>query len=187
MPEAPKKPIALDANGVFGGFKVYTDGSSHDNHYTPSGWMGDWGDVKMDDSWKERPHSGPSCIRFVYGKKRSQGAGWAGVYWQDPPHNWGWREGGYNLTGATKLAFWARGKNGGEEIYEFRVGNNSSGRSDTVIAGIGPVRLTAEWKEYQIDLTDKDLSSIKAAFMWSANLMSNPGGMTFFLDDIRFE
>jgi hypothetical protein len=30
-------------------FYVYLDKGARENHYIPSGWMGDYGDVKMDD------------------------------------------------------------------------------------------------------------------------------------------
>ena len=30
-------------------FDVYTDGNSPSNHYAPSGWMGDVGDLSLDD------------------------------------------------------------------------------------------------------------------------------------------
>ena len=55
------------------------------------------------------------------------------------------------------------------------------------MAGIGPITLSSEWKQYVIDLEDRDLSSIIGGFAWSGNLDNNPRGMTFYLDDIRFE
>ncbi len=30
-------------------FVVYTDKNARDNHYIPSGWMGDYGDIKLND------------------------------------------------------------------------------------------------------------------------------------------
>ena len=105
---------APDFNKVF---KIYTDGNSPDNHYAPSGWMGDWGDLKINAADFTTPHSGSTCLKIEYVAKRSQGANWAGIYWQNPPNNWGGRPGGYNLVGATKMVFWARVEKGGEEIY----------------------------------------------------------------------
>ena len=42
--------------------------------------------------------------------------GWGGVVWQNPANNWGDKPGGWNLTGAKKLSFWARGDKGGEKV-----------------------------------------------------------------------
>ncbi len=168
-------------------FPVYTDGRSPDNHYIPSGYMGDYSDVSIDTSSFDNPHSGTTCIKIVYSNAASQGARWAGVYWQNPANNWGDRKGGFDLTGATKLTFWARGEKGGERIEEFKLGGITGTYPDSDIAGIGPVLLTQEWKQYQIDLRGKDMSYISGGFCWSTNLDVNPDGVTFYLDDIRYE
>src|SRR3989338_936417 len=179
--------VASAEDGLFKPFKVYTDGSSPDNHYVPSGWMGDYGDLKIDDKNMTAPHSGTTSIKFVYSGKATQGARWAGIYWQNPPNNWGTRPGGYDLTGAKKVTFWARGENGGERIEEFKIGGMTGEYADSDVAGIGPVVLTAEWKQYVIDLESKDLSSISGGFLWATNIDANPDGAVFYLDDIRYE
>jgi hypothetical protein len=46
-------------------FEVYVDQSSQNNHYILSGWMGDYGDVKLNDQFMQDSHSGSSCIEFV--------------------------------------------------------------------------------------------------------------------------
>jgi len=168
-------------------FPVYTDGRSPDNHYIASGYMGDHSDIKIDASSFDNPHSGTTCIKIVYTNDVSQGARWGGVHWQNPANNWGDRQGGFDLTGATKLTFWARGEYGGERIEEFKIGGITGMYSDSDVAGIGPVLLTAEWKKYEIDLRGKDLSYISGGFAWSTNIDVNPDGATFYLDDIRYE
>ena len=95
-------------------FKVYTDANSPDNHYVPSGYMGDYADVSMDDKQMDSPNSGSTCIKAVYNARRTQGQGWAGIYWQNPPNNWGSKKGGFDLTEMTKLSFWMKGEKGGE-------------------------------------------------------------------------
>lgn len=180
-------PVASDAADGFKMFSIYTDENSPDNHYFPSGWMGDFVDITMDSTHMENPHSGSTSIMVSYSNKASQGARWAGVYWQNPANNWGSRPGGYDLTGSTKLVFWARGKVGGERIEEFKVGGITGEYSDSDVAGIGPLLLKTDWTKYEIDLSDKDLSSIIGGFAWAANLDNNPDGVTFYLDDIRFE
>ncbi len=172
---------------TFKPFPIYTDGRSPVNHYIPSGYMGDYSDVSIDTSYFDNPHSGTTCVRIAYSNVVSQGARWAGVYWQNPANNWGDRQGGFDLTGATKLTFWARGEKGSERIEEFKIGGITGLYSDSDIAGIGPVLLTEEWKMYEIDLRGKDLTYISGGFCWSTNLDVNPTGATFYLDDIKYE
>src|SRR5499427_9468228 len=127
-------PVA--GGGPFKMFKVYTDAKSPDNHYIPSGWMGDYGDIKFDDKFMDNPHGGSTSIKIVYTNKATQGARWAGIYWQNPPNNWGTRPGGYDITGAKKMTFWARGEKGGERIEEFKIGGITGEYADSDVAGI---------------------------------------------------
>jgi len=145
-------------------FVVYKDKNHKDNHYIPSGWMGDYGDVQMDDQSAENPHSGKHSLKFTYTAKQTQNQGWAGIYWQNPPNNWGSKKGGFNLTGMTKLIFWARGEKGGEIIQKFVVGGIKGAYPDSCAVEMGPVTLTNEWKEYSINLAGKDLSYINGGF-----------------------
>ncbi|MBI4432906.1 MAG: hypothetical protein HY592_05450, partial [Candidatus Omnitrophica bacterium] len=110
------KGAKVSHSGVFKTFPIYTDAKSPDNHYVPSGWMGDYGDIKVNDSAMDNPHGGSTALKVTYTNAATQGARWAGIYWQNPPNNWGTRPGGYDLTGAKKLTFWARGEKGGERI-----------------------------------------------------------------------
>lgn len=168
-------------------FYVYSDRRSVGNHYIPSGYMGDYGDIKVDAGWKENPYLGETCIQTIYSGKNSQGARWAGVFWQNPANNWGSVDGGYDLSPATKLTFWARGEKGSERIEEFKVGGIMGEFSDTDIASIGPVILTENWQQYTIDLKGKDLSYISGGFAWATNVDVNPEGCTFYLDEIKYE
>jgi len=182
--------LALSFYGManaFEGFDVYTDRWAPNNHYVPSGWMGDYGDMNVNDGWTETPYSGKTCIKLSYSAKVTQGAGWCGIYWQNPANNWGARDGGFDLTGASTLSFWARGENGGEVITEFKMGGITGEYGDSDSAGMGPVVLTQEWKKYVIDLSGIDLSYISGGFCWSANKMENPEGFVIYLDDIRYE
>ena len=170
-------------------FVVYQDRNFH-NRYTPSGYMPNGECLKLEDGWQQDCYEGKSCIKITYDVPCSiKGRRWVGVYWLNPPDNWGDKKGGYNLTGAAKLVFWATGEKGGEQIAEFKVGGIGSTReypdSDTVT--IGPVILSKEWKEYSIDLRNKDLSFISGGFAWAANVDDNPDSCVFFLDDIHFE
>ncbi len=166
-------------------FYVYTDGFSRSNHYVPSGWMGDAVDMKFTDKWASNQQSGTTCIRIVYSAKRSQGHGWAGIYWQDPANNWGEQKGGYNLTGATNLSFWARGEKGGE-MMEIKYGGINGDYSDSSQGASGPLSLGREWKKYSVKL-EGDLSRIIGGLCVVVSQDKNWGGITFYLDEIAYE
>ncbi len=168
-------------------FMVYTDKNARDNHYIPSGWMGDYGDVKLNDQSMDNPYSGTTCIQFIYTAKKSQDKGWAGIYWQNPANNWGSKKDGFDLTGMTKLTFWARGAKGGEVIQKFMVGGIKGLYPDSASVEVGPIELTDTWKQYTINLAGKDLAYINGGFGWVTNADLCPEGASFYLDDIKFE
>ena len=168
-------------------FSVYSDKDAADNHYVPSGWMGDYGDLKLNDQSMDNPHSGTTCLQFTYTAKKSQGQGWAGIYWQSSVNNWGSKKGGFDLTGMTKLTFWARGAKGGEVIQKFVVGGIKGTYPDTAEVESVPIKLTDTWTEYTINLVGRDLSYINGGFSWVTTANLNPQGATFYLDDIKFE
>jgi hypothetical protein len=170
-------------------FIVYKDKGSP-NRFTPSGYMPNGECLKMEDAHTLMCHEGKTCIKVTYDiacSKKSRN--WAGIYWLNPADNWGDRKGGYNLTGAERLTFWARGEKGGEQIEEFKAGGVGRGMDypDTDNAFIGPVILTKEWKEYTIDLRGKDLSYISGGFAWVTNADVNPQECVFYLDDISYK
>jgi hypothetical protein len=171
-------------------FYVYADGGSLDNHFIPSGWMPTTGarDLKINTNWKDYSFSGDSCIRLEY--KNNSGARWAGIYWQYPESNWGTVPNvGFDLQAATKLTFWARGDKGDETITEFKMGGLSSGEyPDSDTASVGPITLTKEWQQYQIDLRGRDLSYVIGGFAWATNIdVNDPEGVVFYIDEIKYE
>lgn len=173
----------------FNPFAVYKD-KGFANRFTPSGYMPTGECLYMNDAWTESCAQGKTCIKVIYDIDCSKkGRNWAGIYWLNPADNWGDRKGGYNLTGAKKLTFWARGEKGGERIEEFKIGG--VGRTmeypDSDSAFIGPVILTKEWKEYTIDLRGKDLSYISGGFAWVSNSDANPEACVFYLDEIEYK
>jgi len=133
---AAVKPLPVISG--FQPFNVYIDGDSRKNHFAPSGWMGDYSDIRFNIVWTESPHSGKSCMKISYNAKMTQNAGWAGMYWQQPVSNWGDKKGGYNLTGASRLSFWVKGAKGGEKISEFKMGGITGEFPDSDTASIGP-------------------------------------------------
>jgi hypothetical protein len=180
-------PIGSAAKKDSDAFYVYQDKNSKENHYIPSGWMGDYGDLKLDDASRDHPKEGSTCIKWTYDAQARQGANWAGCFWQHPANNWGNKPGGFDLSGYKRLTFWARGGKGGEVINEFKVGGITGEFQDTDSQSIGPVTLTKEWTKYTIDLADKNLSKIIGAFAWATSKDANPDGFVMYLDEIRFE
>lgn len=159
---------------------VYEDGEA--SPWAPSGWMGTHVALTMDAECTDSPHSGPTCLQFTYDEPGM----WVGVAWQHPANDWGDLPGGFDLSGAEKLTFWARGLEGGEKL-DFSVGLLGSDKNypDTARAERKGVKLKREWKRYSIDLDDEDLSRIKTPFAWFLGGRGRP--ITFYLDDIRFE
>lgn len=168
-------------------FWIYKDKGTKDNHFAPSGWMGDAGDIKLNDACTDNPHSGTNCMKFDYSGKRSGQQGWSGVTWQNPPNNWGSKKGGFDLTGMTKLTFWARGAKGGEILQKVTIGGIKGTYADSAVIEMGPIELTDGWKEYTVNIAGKDLSYISGGFGWVSTADLNPNGATFFIDDVKFE
>lgn len=166
-------------------FFVYQDAGV--GAFVPDGWMGDSNDVSLDPQHEVEPRSGRNCVKIDYRPGASQNSRWAGVYWQFPGNHWGNRKGGYDLTGAKKLVFWARGDLGGEVIQEVKIGGINGAYRDSDSAGIGPISLTKQWQRFEIDLDGVDVSYISGGFCWSTNLDLNKNGCIFYLDDIAYE
>lgn len=167
-------------------FYVYADWGSDLNHYVPEGWMGDVSDIAFDDNYQLDPER-PSVIRITYTPTGSNQ--FAGVYWWDPPGgDWAKVDGGFDLSCATKLTFWARGEEGGEKA-EFKVGGLRGTYQDSLQPALstGPITLESEWKQYTLDLAGEPLDHIIGGFVWVTDKPSNPNGATIYIDDIRFE
>lgn len=151
--------------------------------YIPSGYMGNTTAIKMTDNTTENPKVGKTCLKVDYTARDN----WGGVVWQSPANDWeGAQPGGFNLTGAKKLSFWARGDKGGESVsFSFGLIGADKKYHDTAKGELKDTSLTKEWKQYTIDLTGKDLSTIKTGFCWALGSKGEP--VTFYLDDIKYE
>jgi hypothetical protein len=177
-------------------FPVYTDAAAPDNHYTPDGWLGDGtlpGRVSLTECWTDNPHSGQTAIRIAY-TQTVPSWGWAGSYWLHPAGNWGTVPGGYDLTGADRVTFWARTDTTPVEV-KFFVGG--VGYSEGLFCGsplglypdsICPqleiaATLSTAWTHYTLDLGPaSDLSRVVGGFGWSAATTA-----TLYLDEIVYE
>lgn len=156
--------------------------------FYPSGWIGDWGDITLEDAFRYSPYLGRTSTKITYSAALSQGKGWTGIYWQYPDNNWGDTPQARDLTGVTKLTFWAKGEKGGEKV-EFKVGGITGKYPDSIYPAVstGVIVLSSEWQQYTIDLSGKDLSHVIGGFCWVTNKKQNPYGCTIYLDEVRFE
>ena len=151
-----------------------------------TGYMGDIDKIEMFSAHKDKPHTPPLCfmIRCI-----PDSLGWAGVYWQNTPDNWGENKGDdFSNKNYNKIVFWAKGETGAE-IIEFKSGGiNKKQYKDSFLATTSPRRipLTVNWVRYEIILAGKDLSSVIGGFAWVASINDNPNGVTLYLDDIKF-
>lgn len=154
--------------------------------FYPSGFMGDFTQISLNDEWTSNCHAGPTCVMVKYSPAyKPEDLGWAGVYWQYPDKNWG-DQPGRKVEGAKKLVFWARGELGGEVLKFGTGGMHDKQYKDSLDESLGKVQLTAQWQEFQINLAGADMSSVIGAFYWSAGRNGNPKGATFYLDEIYF-
>ena len=165
---APKARLPLSVYG----------GGNTNAPYVPSGYMGDTAALHLNDSCKTNPHSGPTCLQVTF-----TGKDWGGVVWQSPANDWGDKPGGWNLTGASKLTFWARGAKGGEKV-DFKLGLLGKDKKfhDTA-SGEDNATLTKSWKQYTINLRGKNLSDIKTGFVF----VVSGAPTSFYLDDVKYQ
>ena len=150
--------------------------------YVPAGWMGNVEAIRFDPAWPLTTRSGASCLRCEF----AAASGWGGIAWQSPASDWGDLDGGYDLTGAKRLVFRARGEHGGEKVdFKFGVIPKSKKFFDTASGALPNVVLTPDWQQYEIRVDQQDLSRIKTGFVWSVAGTGQP--VVFYLDDIRWE
>jgi hypothetical protein len=148
--------------------------------YAPSGYMGDYAAITMDEKSTEAPHRGATCLAVSF----NQTSGWGGVVWQSPANDWGDQQGGYDLRDAGVLSFWARGARGGEQVkFGFGLIGQDKPFYDTGKAE-KTVTLTDGWKQYKLPLSGRDLSCIKSGFYWTVAASGQP--IKFFLDDVVY-
>ena len=150
--------------------------------FIPAGWMGDAKSIKLDPASTEQPHGGKTCLKCEFQANQ----GWGGVVWQNPAGDWGDRGGGFDLSGAKKITFWARGEAGGEVVnFEFGVLAKEKKFHDTAKGALPKVTLSKEWQRFEIPISAPDLTRIKTGFVWT---LASPGHpVVFYLDDIRWE
>jgi hypothetical protein len=149
--------------------------------YDPWGLMGAAGAVDVDPAWDDSPHTGETCMRVEV----VMNGMWAGAAWLNPQNDWGDLPGGYNLSDASKLTFWARGEKGGEKVdFKVAILQDDKAYPDSAKEQEKSVRLRAGWKQYKLWLRG-DKERVKCGFAWVVGAADQD--TVFYLDDIQFE
>ena len=166
-------------------FVVYAE-STDEATWVPSGWMGDAKAIRLDPASTQNPQSGETSLRCEF----TASSGWGAVAWQHPAQDWGDQRGGFDLSGARRLIFYARGDSGGEEVsFAFGLIGPEKRYFDTARRSLDKVKLTQEWAQFEIPLADmkstENLTRIKTGFVWTVASSGKP--VVFYLDNIHWE
>jgi hypothetical protein len=172
-----------------------------DTVFVSSGFMGDGnmagpitmvpaktGDSTDCNGMRSSTTASGSCHVITYAPPASGGMGWGGVYWQFPANNWGTKAGFAVPSGAKKVTFQAKGKNGGEKVTFLAGGIINAGSMYTdSIKATTTVTLTAAWAPYTIDLTGQSYTSVLGGFGWTMTATDAGASGGFFVDDIQWQ
>lgn len=187
-------------------FAIYDDRDSGNEHFFPSGWMGDivpssWmtADQKrklarevIDSNCSNVSLVGTTCIKFSY-PSWLDGDGWAGISWEYPdsrefpgsqPLGPGYDLSRYKKPGETVLLkLSARGTKGGEFAeFSFR---EVVGKKEIETLSRKEI-LSERWKEYSIDLSNCALANVTGGL---AVVIKKSGKQpaVIYVDDVRIE
>jgi hypothetical protein len=135
----------------------------------------------------------PSCYHLVYKPGK---VGWAAFAWQYVPQgsaNWGEYE-GLNLSDRNFRSFRvvARGEPSPSKVLpkvQFKSGGNVAPNSkypaSYAVAG-STVQLTANFQEYCLDLSDKNLRNVISPFTVVVAKANNPDGASVVFDSMAY-
>lgn len=159
-------------------FYVYKD--NIDIPYTPSGYMGNYKAITVDLNHKEHVYSGDTAIKITYDARDN----WYGVAFVDPANDWGDILGGYDISGATTLSFWAKANDTNvKATVGFGLIDKDKPFPDSDKKSI-EINLTPKWKKYTIKAKRSDLSYIRSGFVLFSSSKGFPHEI--YLDDIVF-
>jgi hypothetical protein len=160
-------------------FYLYTDEAALP--YFPSGYMGNYEAMAVDLAHEEDVYEGATAIKISYSARE----GWYGLAFVDPPNDWGDILGGYDLTGARTLSFWAKT---GNSTLKATVGygliEGDKPYPDTDKQSV-EIELTEEWQQYIIKIRRADLGCIRSGFVIFSSANGFPHDI--YLDRIVYE
>jgi hypothetical protein len=125
------------------------------------------------------------CYAISY---TSPAVGYAGVFWQFPPNNWGTDEGRRVAPGATKVTFYGRADGAAPVPVTLGVGGIGGGGGmpepyhDTIDGSL-PVMLGSDWQAFSVPISGA-YDWVISGFSWEA---STQAPITFYLDDIQWQ
>ncbi len=172
------------------------------DYFVPSGFMGDASLTEHQpeplvmsraEDCAPRPAGARGiCYRFAYNPVpfAEGGVGWAGAYWQSPANNWGQDTPQKVNANATRVAFYAAGASGGENVIFLAGGLNATDADgaplpygDTFKLSQG-ITLTTEMTQYELLFMPEDVySAVIGGFGFSISA-SGSAAQTIYLDDI---
>ena len=145
-----------------------------DDHFSPSGWMGDISHLSLSTCTSPDPDCGGICHRFQWQPVNSN---WVGVLWQHPSNNWGSEPGLEVAPGADRVRFTAFSPT--NSSITFRVGSDADGfQRETTI----DLTSTPTW--YEISLDGVGYNDVSTGFGFVANGL--PGLRDFSISDITW-
>ncbi len=159
--------------------------------FLPNGWLPDGDGISQNTADTDSPHSQPHCLR-VGGQLSAKP--FVGVYflldgkWEPQRSVDLFEKLGAEQGDAIVCRFWARSTDHAQ--VQFKVGGVTKGQvKDSLNFPVSSpwVKLSPDWRRYEIDLTGKDLSSLVGAFVWVCDRAHNDDrDVGFDLDDIYF-
>jgi hypothetical protein len=162
--EPPETPLVIFADGL-------------DLPYSPSGFMGEVDKAVFRQSLRESPYEGERCFEW----RVEPGESWVAMGWMEPADNWGDLPGGYDLTGARRLSFAARGKAGGE-IVNVGIGLIDTGDYPDTLRERMRIELGTEWQRFEMPLEGLDLSTTFWVDLGRHRTMNRPRSTTEISD-----
>jgi hypothetical protein len=190
---APPSPRRGDrsADEVGPRYVVYEERSVED--YPPAMHMPDAVGIAQDTKYRENPHSGSVCYMGRYQLDRRPWVATAFTL-DGRPH----AERNFDMFRRLEarrgdrivLRFWARSPDAARA--QFKVGG---GDGDSLAFAVQTewIELEPSWRRYEIDLTDKDLTTLRFAFVWVMDRAHNDVQertdrrvATLMLDDVYF-
>ena len=160
-------------------FYIYQD--NEDLPYFPSAYMGNYKAIEVDLNHTADVHTGKTAVKIRYNARDN----WYGLGFVDPANDWGDILGGYDISQAKKLSFWAKADQKNiKATVGFGLINKDKPFPDTGKKSIEIV-LTEKWKKYTIKAKKEDLSCIRSGFV----IFSSSDGFPheIYIDDILFE
>jgi hypothetical protein len=176
---------------------------SIDRNYAPSGTLGDIYDVRIIQTpissifEYETTGVGPHewDYKYIGDKLNPTPAGFAGVFYLDPPNNFGTVCGGFDLRGFRRLIEWEARSLDGEVNVEFIIGGvdwiwdeekkkvKPRYPDSMPRVSLGTRKLTTKWQSFEFNLLDRpeaDFARVVNGFTWVINWNSN--GLRFNKD-----